>query len=305
MSTPSMTIVVLLGLLLAQPQEGAAQSAVPDRRHAEQLAWAGRTSEALALFNRIVEIDPGDIESRLWIARLDLRLGRVAKAESGFRAVLAEHADNVDASIGLGMTLTRTGSWGEALAVLQRVEAAAGNNADLFAAFAHAYRHGGDDRRALDYFRRARMLAPEDPDTALGFEAVTRAYGHWVGPRSLQSMGSARDERNLRPHRRRSADLSAAAPRSRRAVGVLNWSHFRLLLAVSVLFGAATTLVAVFMSDLATRKYPLPRDLALLLAAATFENAGYRQLNSWWGCVGTWQAATGRGEWGPMTRKTF
>jgi hypothetical protein len=78
-----------------------------------------------------------------------------------------------------------------------------------------------------------------------------------------------------------------------------------LLLAVSVLFGAATTLVAVFMSDLATRKYPLPRDLALLLAAATFENAGYRQLNSWWGCVGTWQAATGRGGWGPMTRKTF
>jgi len=74
-----------------------------------------------------------------------------------------------------------------------------------------------------------------------------------------------------------------------------------LLLAVSVLFGAATTLVAVFMSDLATRKYPLPRDLALLLAAATFENAGYRQLNSWWGCVGTWQAATGRGGWGPMT----
>jgi tetratricopeptide (TPR) repeat protein len=190
MSTPSMTIVVLLGLLLAQPQEGAAQSAVPDRRHAEQLAWAGRTSEALALFNRIVEIDPGDIESRLWIARLDLRLGRVAKAESGFRAVLAEHADNVDASIGLGMTLTRTGSWGEALAVLQRVEAAAGNNADLFAAFARAYRHGGDDRRALDYFRRARMLAPEDPDTALGFEAVTRAYGHWVGLEAFSQWGA-------------------------------------------------------------------------------------------------------------------
>ena len=88
-------------------------------------------------------------------------------------------------------------------------------------------------------------------------------------------------------------------------IGILNWHHYRVLLAVSVLFGGATTLVAVFMSDVATRQYRRPRDLALLLAAAVFESAGYRQLNSWWGCVGTWQAATGKGGWGPMTRKAF
>ena len=88
-------------------------------------------------------------------------------------------------------------------------------------------------------------------------------------------------------------------------IGILNRHHYHVLLAVSVLFGGATTLVAVFMSDVATRKYRRPRDLALLLAAAVFESAGYRQLNSWWGCVGTWQAATGKGGWGPMTRKAF
>jgi len=89
------------------------------------------------------------------------------------------------------------------------------------------------------------------------------------------------------------------------AIGILNWSHYRVLIAASVLFGAATTLTAVILSDLGTRRYLAGRDLALLCAAAVLENLGYRQLNSWWGCVGTVQALTGKGGWGPMTRRAF
>ena len=88
-------------------------------------------------------------------------------------------------------------------------------------------------------------------------------------------------------------------------IGLLNWEHYRVLLAASIVYGAAATLVAVFVSDLATRRYMRPRDLALLVAAALLENAGYRQLNSWWGCVGTVQAMTGKSGWGPMTRRAF
>ena len=88
-------------------------------------------------------------------------------------------------------------------------------------------------------------------------------------------------------------------------LGLLNWPHYRAMLAGSILFGAATTLVSVFLSDVSTRKYMRPRDLALIDASAILENAGYRQLNSWWGCVGTVQAMTGKSGWGPMTRKAF
>jgi cellulose synthase/poly-beta-1,6-N-acetylglucosamine synthase-like glycosyltransferase len=88
-------------------------------------------------------------------------------------------------------------------------------------------------------------------------------------------------------------------------VGILNWSHYRALLAVSLLFGAAATLVAVFLSDVATRRYTRGRDLAILVAAAVLENVGYRQVNSWWGCIGTVQAMIGKGGWGPMTRRAF
>ena len=88
-------------------------------------------------------------------------------------------------------------------------------------------------------------------------------------------------------------------------VGLLNWYHYGVLWAVSILFGAAVTLLAVLLNDVATRRYQRGRDLALLIAIAVIENAGYRQLNAWWGVVGTLQAALGRGGWGPMKRRAF
>ena len=128
------------------------QSPSTDRDLAEQLARSGRTVEALAIFERIVAENPTDVEVRLWIARLQLRMGRTEEAEAGFRAVLLEHPSDVDARIGLGAALTRRDAWREALAVLLDAEQDAGDNADLFAALARAYRRAGDDRRALEYY---------------------------------------------------------------------------------------------------------------------------------------------------------
>jgi cellulose synthase/poly-beta-1,6-N-acetylglucosamine synthase-like glycosyltransferase len=88
-------------------------------------------------------------------------------------------------------------------------------------------------------------------------------------------------------------------------LGVLNWTHYQILLAVSILLGTSTTLLAVFLSDLTARRYMRGRDLILLCLAALLENVGYRQLNAWWGFVGTVQAITGKGGWGPMKRRAF
>ena len=88
-------------------------------------------------------------------------------------------------------------------------------------------------------------------------------------------------------------------------LGLLNWEYVRVLAAVSVLFGMATTLTAVLLSDIATDRYMRGRDLVLLVAIALLENCGYRQLNAWWGCVGTVQALSGAGDWGVMKRRAF
>ena len=171
---------MLVSLAAALLVAAGVQSPAPDWSRAEQFARAGQTEEALRLFARIVADDPGDLEARLWVARLALRLGRTAEAEAGFRSVLQERPGDVDASIGIGMALTRRGAWEQALAILREAEPAAGANADLFSALARAYRRAGDDSRAREYFARARALAPDDPDIASGYEAVARIVGHSI-----------------------------------------------------------------------------------------------------------------------------
>src|SRR3954463_12271401 len=173
-----------------------AQSPSTDRDRAEQLARSGQTVDALALFERIGAGNPTDAEVRLWIARLQLRMGRTEEAEAGFRAVLREHPADVDASVGLGAALTRRDAWAEALGVLLDAEPIAGENADLFATLARAYRRAGDDRRALAYYRRAIALAPHDPDLIDGYEATMRAYSSSIVVEGFGESGAS-DARSL------------------------------------------------------------------------------------------------------------
>ena len=87
--------------------------------------------------------------------------------------------------------------------------------------------------------------------------------------------------------------------------GLLNWHYWRVMVVVSVLFGITATLLAVLLSDIATRRYMRGRDLVLLLAVVILENCGYRQLISWWGCIGTVQSLSGKGGWGVIKRRAF
>lgn len=89
------------------------------------------------------------------------------------------------------------------------------------------------------------------------------------------------------------------------ALGILTWSHLAIVISVWALLGVAVTLTAVLLSDLSTRLYMRGSATVVLMAAALLENFGYRQLNSFWSCVGTVQAMTGRGGWGTMKRKAF
>jgi cellulose synthase/poly-beta-1,6-N-acetylglucosamine synthase-like glycosyltransferase len=89
------------------------------------------------------------------------------------------------------------------------------------------------------------------------------------------------------------------------ALGYLNWEYFRIMIVVSVLFGAAVTLLAVLQSDMTSRRYIRGPDLMLLVVVAILESFGYRQVNALWGCIGTVQALTGKGGWGSMKRQAF
>jgi YaiO family outer membrane protein len=87
--------------------------------------------------------------------------------------------------------------------------------------------------------------------------------------------------------------------------GVLDWAHVAVVILVSVCFGIAASLAGLFLNDLSTRRYMRGADLFFLIVAAVVENCGYRQVNSWWSCVGTVRTLTRRGAWGTMKRRAF
>ncbi|HXT29995.1 MAG TPA: tetratricopeptide repeat protein, partial [Vicinamibacterales bacterium] len=60
---------VVAALLCALASQGSPYG------EAERLAREGRTAEAIAAFERILERNPADNDARMWIARLELRMG--------------------------------------------------------------------------------------------------------------------------------------------------------------------------------------------------------------------------------------
>ena len=87
--------------------------------------------------------------------------------------------------------------------------------------------------------------------------------------------------------------------------GLLDWRYYAALMLVAVTFGVAATLGSVLLNDMATRRYMSGRDLLLLVGVAIVENFGYRQLNSWWACVGTVQTLRQQHGWGVIKRRVF
>lgn len=88
--------------------------------------------------------------------------------------------------------------------------------------------------------------------------------------------------------------------------GGIGWQHYFVVVVVWTLFGTAGSMIAVLLNDVVTRRYMRGGDLVRFVIVAFCENYGYRQLNAWWGAVGTFQAVTGIGAgWGTMKRRSF
>jgi cellulose synthase/poly-beta-1,6-N-acetylglucosamine synthase-like glycosyltransferase len=76
-------------------------------------------------------------------------------------------------------------------------------------------------------------------------------------------------------------------------------------LMVAVGFGVALSIAAVGLEELSFRRYPRWRDVTRLFALAVAENAGYRQLSTYWRLRGMISALRRTRGWGTMSRKGF
>ena len=166
-----MSLIAALFLTVGLVQGASAQGAEA-RAEAERLAKTGAYAEALQRFQAIAAANPNDIDARLWIGRLHLRMGQSARAVGVFESIAATQPQNVDALVGLGQALMDVGRWDDAGDALNRAEALAADRPDVLAA--QGRYHGANNRPTLGlaYYERAILAAPSD--------AAIRAEADWL-----------------------------------------------------------------------------------------------------------------------------
>jgi cellulose synthase/poly-beta-1,6-N-acetylglucosamine synthase-like glycosyltransferase len=86
-------------------------------------------------------------------------------------------------------------------------------------------------------------------------------------------------------------------------LGLLDVEFAVLFLTIAVLYGWLVSSASVLLEEVAFRRYRTWSDIARLLAYALFENAGYRQLHTWWRLTGIVDVFRGGVSWGDMERR--
>ncbi len=87
--------------------------------------------------------------------------------------------------------------------------------------------------------------------------------------------------------------------------GILDVEMLLLFFTLSLFYGVMFSVGAVLLEEVSFRRYPRPRDLAMLIAFGMLENFGYRQLTTWWRVKGMLFYLFGKKHWGEMKREGF
>jgi Tfp pilus assembly protein PilF len=193
---------MLLSLLLltlaldATPQGTPGNTTAADLPAAIQLTQQGQDAEALAALQRIAAANPTDHQARLWIARVHERMGHPDLAEAVYRSVVLEDPQDVEALVGVGVSLLAQDQFSASIDMLERAEQLAPQDATVLSALGEAYQLAGRTERSIGYFERAAAIAPT-PERQFAVERARREHGHRLESQTYdeQFNGSTPDTR--------------------------------------------------------------------------------------------------------------
>ncbi len=89
------------------------------------------------------------------------------------------------------------------------------------------------------------------------------------------------------------------------ALGILSTLFLLWYLLLSLALGTLQTVLAIFLEEIAYRRYGSSRDVMRLFFYSLFEHLGYHQMTVIWRLQGTWQYLWGSSGWGQQTRVGF
>jgi Tfp pilus assembly protein PilF len=173
---------MLLSLFLVMLAQGTPTPTTPNNvapalPAAIQLEESGQHAEALAALQKIVAANPNDHLARIWIAHVHDRMGHPDLAEAVYHSIVLEDPRNVDALVGLGVTLLEQDQVDRATEALERAEQIAPQNPNVLSALGDASLRAGRAERSMTYLERAATIAPS-PAHILALEQVRREHGH-------------------------------------------------------------------------------------------------------------------------------
>lgn len=119
--------------------------------------------KAAPFFERVIALEPQRADAHFNLALIRTRQGRDADAVASFESALKIDPSNVEAGIGRAEALLALQRWPEAIKALDAVLAVRPNMPDLWLKRGAAYDTLADYASALDSYRRAEKLAPNNP----------------------------------------------------------------------------------------------------------------------------------------------
>jgi Tfp pilus assembly protein PilF len=132
---------------------------------------------ALAVYRKVVEIDPSVAQAWFLLGAVYQLQGRFDEAVTGYRQALLIEPDHCEALNNLGVALHSQGKIPEALACLQRALAAKPDYADAHSNLGNAHQEEGQLELAVACYRRALDLNPAFVDAHNNLGNALRAQG--------------------------------------------------------------------------------------------------------------------------------
>lgn len=137
-------------------------------------------ASAVEQLEAVQKLDPSDVESQLWLARLYGFQNLPQKAEAQLRAILSRSPDNEGALEQLSQLYLEEGRPQDAIAVLQDA-ASSSDDPSLYDLLGNAYSKAGDNGKAEAAYSRAVALDPDEARHRQGLAKAMLADSNYQG----------------------------------------------------------------------------------------------------------------------------